>query len=63
MGACDQKTTEAILDFFYENGGESPHLDITTGIRQSRLTWYQATSLTLRTTTSLRRASSGSENG
>ena len=21
MGACDQKTTEAILDFFYENGG------------------------------------------
>lgn len=21
MGACDQKATESILDFFYENGG------------------------------------------
>jgi len=21
MGACDQKTTESILDFFYESGG------------------------------------------
>lgn len=22
MGACDQKTTESILDFFYDNGGK-----------------------------------------
>lgn len=22
MGACDQKTTESILDYFYEQGGE-----------------------------------------
>jgi hypothetical protein len=22
MGHCDQKTTENILDFFYENGGK-----------------------------------------
>ena len=24
MGACDQKTTESILDFFYDQGGMCP---------------------------------------
>jgi hypothetical protein len=31
MGYCDQKTTEGILDFFYENGGmEIANATLTT---------------------------------
>jgi hypothetical protein len=64
MGVCDQKTTEAILDFFYENGGEDHSTVPNSAYRPTgKANRLQVTSLTRRTTTSSGRARSGSVNG
>lgn len=63
MGACDQRTTEAILDFFYENGGRVQHSMFTHDVCTEETDQLQATSSIRRTTTSSVRASSGSGNG
>lgn len=64
MGYCDQKTTEEILDFFYENGGmlESSSCPLS-GNREDMADLAQATSSIQRTTTNSSNQRNGLENG